>query len=405
MVSMIRTPLLFSVTLVLVAGGALPAQQREIVVRRAPRAEGSDSTERQLRRLERIADSLSRMFNDEERSAAERRSIGESLDRTVQQIQELALRAAEFDGTPRGRIELRGMLAPEPNDRASTMMGRAYVQAGSFKSAMPRGWVGIVLSGPALEPRINKGELFIRYLSHPEIVSVEPGGPAERAGIAPHDTLIAYDGHDVSASEIPITRLLRPNARVMVRFRRNGRTREVPVTIADVPSRISLRTEMNAEMMAPRGEGGFADAGAFPRMAPPPPRYGPGMRVPAAAAAPLAPSTPLPSQAPTPGIILGYGYNSVAGAQFAVVTEGLARAIGVPQGVLVTLAPPGSLAYQSGLREGDVVVKVEGAPIRTIAELRERVQAAAENGDSAVELEYLREKRARKAVLRWNGPR
>jgi hypothetical protein len=404
MVSMIRSPLLFSVTLVFAAGVSLPAQQREIIIRRAPRAEGSDSAERRLRRLERIADSLVRLFNDDERSGAERRSIGESLDRTVLQIQELESRAAELDGTPHGRMELRGMLAPAPNDRAAAMMGSAFVQAGSRKAAMPRGWVGIVISGTALEPRISKGELFVRYLSHPEIVSVEPGSPAERAGLAPNDTLIAYDGHDVSASEIPLTRLLRPKARVMVRFRRNGRTREVPVTVADVPSRISLRTEMNAEMMTPRADGDLGDAAPFPRMVPSPPRYGPpAMRVPAIA--PLPPTTPMPAQAPTPAIIFSYGYNSVAGAQLAVVTEGLARAIGVRQGVLVTLAPPGSLAYQSGLREGDVIVKVEGTPIRTIAELRDRVQAASENGDNAVELEYLREKRARKAVLRWNGAR
>jgi hypothetical protein len=50
-------------------------------------------------------------------------------------------------------------------------------------------------------------------------------------------------------------------------------------------------------------------------------------------------------------------------------------------------------------------VKVEGTPVRTIAELRDLVQAAFEKGDRAVELEYLREKRARKAVLRWTGAR
>jgi C-terminal processing protease CtpA/Prc len=404
MVSMIRTPLLFSVSLVFAAGVSLPAQQREIIVRRAPRAEGGDSTERQLRRLERIADSLARLFNDDDRSLAERRGIGDSLDRTVRQIQELARRAAEADGSPRGRMELRGMLTTAPNDRASTMMGRAFVQAGSLRGAMPRGWLGIVVSGTALEPRIENGELLIRYLTHPEIVSVEPSSPAERAGITPSDTLLAYDGRDVRENEISITRLLRPNARVLVRIRHNGRTREVPVTIADVPSRISLRTEMNTEMMAPRAEG-LGDAATFPRVAPLPPRYGPpAMRVPAAVA-PLPPSTPMPAQAPTPAIIFGYGYNSVAGAQLAVVTDGLARAIGTRQGVLVTQAPPGSLAYQSGLRDGDVIVRVEGAPIRTINELRERVQAAWEDGDRAVELEYLREKRARKAVLRWNGLR
>jgi serine protease Do len=384
MVSMIRTPLLFSVTLVFAAGVSLPAQQREIVIRRSPRAEGSDSTERQLRRLGRIADSLTRLFNDEERSTAERRSIGEALDRTVLQIQELASRAAELDGTPRRRM--RAMLIPP------------------LHGAMPRGWLGIVVSGTALEPRIENGELLIRYLTHPEIISVEPSSPAERAGITPSDTLIAYDGRDVRENEISITRLLRPNAKVLVRIRRNGRTRDVPVTIDDVPSRISLRADMNAEMMVPRAEGAFADAAAFPRAAPRPPRYvSPMIRVPAMA--PVPPMAPLPALAPTPAVILGYGYNSLAGAQLAVVTAGLARAIGVREGVLVTLAPPGSLAYQSGLREGDVIVKVEGAPVRTIAELRERVQAAFENGDSAVDLEYLREKRARKAVLRWSGAR
>jgi S1-C subfamily serine protease len=400
MASMTRTPLLLSVTLVLAAGVSLHAQQRETVVRRAPRAEGGggDSTARHLRRLERTADSLARLFNDDDRSLAERRGIGDQLDRTVRQIQELA---AALGGTPRGRMELRGMLAPAPNDRAAAVMGRAFVQAGSLKEAMPRGWLGIVVSGTALEPRIENGEIFIRYLTHPEIVSVEPSSPAERAGITPSDTLVAYDGRDVRGAEISITRLLRPNARVMVRIRRSGRTRDVPVTIADVPSRITLRAEMNAEVLVPRAEQGFADAAPFPRAAPPPVRYGPSTG-PVPAVAPLPPTSPVLPQAPTPAIIFGYGYNSVAGAQLAVVTQGLAKAIGVRQGVLVTLAPPGSLAYQSDLREGDVIVKVEGAPVRTISELRDLVQAAFENGDRAVELEYLREKRARKAVLRWN---
>jgi serine protease Do len=396
---MTRTPLLLSVTLVLVAGVSLHAQQRAVGTRRAPSAEGGDSTARHLRRLERTADSLVRLFNDDDRSLAERRGIGDLLDRTVRQIQELA---AALAGTPRGRMELRGMLTSAPNDRAAAVMGRAFVQAGSLKEAMPRGWLGIVVSGTATEPRIENGEILIRYLTHPEIVSVEPSSPAERAGIAPSDTLIAYDGRDVRGTEISITRLLRPNARVMVRIRHNGRTRDVPVTIADVPSRISLRAEMNAETLAPRAEPGFADAAPFPRSAPPPVRYGP-PTVGVPAVAPLAPTTPAPPQAPTPAIIFGYGYNSLAGAQLAAVTEGLAKAIGVRQGVLVILAPPGSLAYQSDLREGDVIVKIEGAPVRTIAELRALVQAAFENGDRAVELEYLRERRARKAVLRWNG--
>lgn len=397
MLRMTRTPLLLSATLVLAAAGALPAQQREIVSRRTPRADG-DTTERQLRRLERSADSLERLFNDEDRSLAERRSIGESLDRTVRQIEALARRTAEAGGASVGRVELRGMFTPAPDDRAARMMGRAFVQAAPFRGAMPRGWVGIVISGAALEPRIENDELFVRYLNHPEIVSVEPSSPAERAGIAAGDTLMAYNGRDVRGAEISITRLLRPNARVVVRVRRNGRTRDFPVMIADVPSRISLRTEMNNEMKAPRAET-FGDPAPFPRAPSPPVAFGP---PPTPAIAPVAPMAPM---APTPGIIYSYGYSSVAGAQLAVITEGLAKLTGVRQGVLITQCPPGSLAYQSDLRDGDVIVSVEGTPVRTVSEVRSLVQTAFENGGRAVSVGYLREKRARKAVLRWSGAR
>jgi serine protease Do len=408
MVRMIRPSLLFTVTMVLVVNAPLGAQRTEVVIRRAARAAPSDSTDRQLRRLERRADSLARLYNDsDDLTAADRRAIGESLDRTVQQIEALAEREARLDRAPRAREEFRVMLAPSIDERAATLMGRAFSQPRDLKGAMLRGWIGIVVSGTAREPRIDNGELIVRYLTHPEIVSVEPSSPAERAGITPSDTLIAYDGRDVRNNDISITRLLRPNARVLVRIRRDRRTFDVPVTVADVPSRIRIRAEMNVEPRAPRVPG-LPVAPGFPSRAPVPPSgamYGPQAPTRVQALSPLAPSTPLPAPASTPVIIFGSGADGVAGAQLAVVTEGLARTIGVGQGLLVTGAPVGSPAFQSGLREGDVIVGVAGAPIRTISELRERVQAAAENGDHTLELELVRDKRTRKAVLSWSGPR
>ena len=107
----------------------------------------------------------------------------------------------------------------------------------------------------------------------------------------------------------------------------------------------------------------------------------------------------------TPAMIFSYGFNSVAGATLAALTDGLARTVGVQRGVLVTSAAVGSLAYGSGLRDGDVIVRVAGEPVRTVAELRERVQMAVDDGESAVELDCVREKKARKVVLRWNSGR
>jgi len=263
MVCSIRTSLLCSVTAVLAAGAPLPAQRTEtVVVRRAPRADAADTTERQLRRLERRADSLSFVYNEDEAlSAAQRRAVGDLLDRTVSQIEVLARRMAEADSR---LMRVQVQVAPMMDEQNATAMSSALRQAHASQRAMPRGWLGIVVSGTALEPRIDNGELIIRYLTHPEIVSVDPSSPAEKAGLAPSDTLVAYDGRDVRDRDISLTRLLRPNARVMVRIRREGRTRDVPVTIADVPSRIRLLTEMNLELRPPGAGGGRLPSTPFP---------------------------------------------------------------------------------------------------------------------------------------------
>jgi S1-C subfamily serine protease len=77
----------------------------------------------------------------------------------------------------------------------------------------------------------------------------------------------------------------------------------------------------------------------------------------------------------------------------------------VRRGVLVTLAAVGSPAYRSGLRDGDIIVRVAGEPVQTAAAVRERVQAAVDNGNNGVELELLRDKRPIKVTLRWNDGR
>lgn len=394
----LRTPLLLSLTAVF-AGGVAPvhAQSAEVTTRRAPRAalsDRSDLAERQLRQLEGRADSLARIYNDSaELTLAERRRIGESLDRTVEQIERLSMRLAglnpddTFDGS---RIHIQ--LAPMTSDASRSFMRRALTES---QGVTPRGWLGIVVSGTAREPRVENGELIVRYLTHPEIISVEPSSPAERAGLIPSDTLIAYDGKDVRDRDISYTKLLRPNSRVLVRIRRDGRTRDIPVRIADVPSRITLRREMNADMPA------ATPLAALPSTFPAPSRV---MQL--SPMAPLPPMPATPSAPPTPMIVYGYGVNGygvngVAGAQLVSVTKDLGHTLGVRQGVLITNAPVGSPAYQSGLRDGDVIQRVGGETVRTVGEVRQVVGMASYNGEHSVALEFVRAKRTRKAVLRW----
>ena len=395
MVRLRRPSLLVSVSVVLVASAApLVAQRVEVNARRAPRTDSGmgHATERQLRELERRADSLTQVYNDaDEMSVAERRRVGDVLDRAVEQIEQLSMRLAEMDvGALVGNGGVRVQIAPMAGDEARAFMNRALTES---RGVMPRGWLGIVVSGAAREPRVENGELIIRYLTHPAIISVEPSSPAERAGLTPSDTLIAFNGRDVRNADISITRLLRPNQRVMVRIRRDGHTRDVPVTIADVPSRIMLRREMNVDMAPPRVAVGLPKGVVFPRtpMAPRPP----------SAMSRARPMPPMPASAPMPAIVYGFGVNGVAGAQLVAITEGLGRMLGVRRGVLVANAPMGSPAYESGLRDGDVLVKAAGQQLRTVGELRERVAMSADNGEHALVLELVRARRVRSATLRW----
>lgn len=408
MVCSIRTPLLVSFTVVLATGAparaALFAQRPEAgAMRRTPRAESADSNERQLRRLERRADSLAQLYNEgEELSVAQRRAIGEELDRTVAQVDALARRMAESD---RRMVRVRVQVEPMIDERKATAMSEALRQAHASQMAIPRGWMGVLISGTARESRIENGELIIHYMTHPVIMSVDPSSPAEKAGLVPGDTLMAYDGRDVRDRDISLTQLVRPNARVLVRIRRDGKTKDVPVTIADVPSRIRLRSETNFELNAPRAP--LSDGIVFSRSATPPPAFLPrsAPTPPMGAVAPMAPWPAMPAVPPTPAMIIDFGLNTVAGAQLAALTEGLARTVGVHRGVLVTYAAVGSPAFQSGLRDGDIIVRAAGEPVPTVAAVRERVQAAVDNGDSNIEIELVRDKKSRKVTLRWGDGR
>jgi serine protease Do len=308
-------------------------------------------------------------------------------------------------------VQVRVQVAPMVDERNATAMANALRHARASQLVMPRGWLGIVVSGTAREPRIDNGELIIRYLTHPEIVSVEPSSPAEKAGLIPTDTLVAYDGHDVRDHDISLTRLLRPNSRVLVRIRRDGKTKDVPVKIDDVPSRIRLRSETSFEVRTPRALAAVPEAPDFPRgpvstaalaprvvTVPPMAAMAPMPPMPEMPAMPVVPAMP-----PTPAMIIGYGLNSVAGARLEPLTDGLARAVGVRRGVLVTYAAVGSPAYSSGLRDGDVIVRVGGEAVSTVAQLREHVQFAVDNGESSVELDCVRDKKPRRFTLRWNG--
>ena len=408
-----QTPLLASLA-VLLAAGAMPLAAQpprgEVTRTRTSRAEPTDSTERPLRVLQRQLDSLTRVYNDhDDLTMVQRRRVEDDLGRTVNRLEELAARMnlARTEVTRAGE-QIRIHLAPQMAERAAASMARALMQVREAEQARPRGWIGLVVQGPGLTPRVEDGELLVRYFAYPRVVSVDPSSPAQRAGLVPNDTLLAYDGVDVSENDISFTRLLRPNARVTIRIRRDGEVREVPVTVAAAPMRIVQRRDDEFRAREPWTPASIPKPAMFPRSPlPPPPPRGATMRVTGRSApadiAPVVPVAPAEAFRSTrPLFAVGFPYgNGVAGAQLSTISEGLGRALGVSSGVLVTSAPVGSPANESGLVDGDVIVKVSGQAVRRLSEVRDIVALAVENGDRAVELNIVRQRKAMRLMLKW----
>jgi serine protease Do len=101
--------------------------------------------------------------------------------------------------------------------------------------------------------------------------------------------------------------------------------------------------------------------------------------------------------------VFGVTPSGVAGAQVVTVSESMKRSLGLPAGVLVTTVPVGSPAEESGLEEGDVILRVGQQPVTIVRELRELIARAAENGERSVPLELRRGKDRRTITLRWRS--
>jgi serine protease Do len=181
-----------------------------------------------------------------------------------------------------------------------------------------RGYLGVVIQ--EVTPAIAKS--FGLPSPNGTLVSdVTKGGPADRAGIEKGDVITAIDGKpvtDVNELRLQISQAA-PQTRVRLQVVRDGRARQITVTLGELPSK-------------------------------------------SAAASPGGPS----------GGIL-------EGLQVQNLTPQIAEDLGVSpdtRGVLVTQTAPGSAAADAGLRRGDIIQEVNRKPVSDVGEFERAASQA-----------------------------
>ena len=98
-----------------------------------------------------------------------------------------------------------------------------------------RGRIGVIIQEVTRELAESFG---LHKMSGALISAVEKGGPADKAGIQASDVILKFDGKAVNVSSVICRASLpatQPGSKVAVQLWRKGATKEVSLTVAEMP--------------------------------------------------------------------------------------------------------------------------------------------------------------------------
>jgi serine protease Do len=187
----------------------------------------------------------------------------------------------------------------------------------------------------ALGLPVNRGEF---------IQSVQPGEPAEQAGLQAGDVVVTVDGKEVTREQTLsfIVANIEPGRRINLEIIRDGERRTVTATVGRRPS----EDDLAAQVFNPDDESPFNP--------------------------PAQPGGVLPD---------------TLGLQVIPLTPQIASQLGLPPaltGVVIAEVDPNSDAASKGLTRGTVIVRANNQPLTSAADLEAVIAAAKAEGREAV---------------------
>ena len=261
------------------------------------------------------------------------------------------------------------------------------------------GYLGVTFNITGTVKREGGGPDVYRFDEPPEIISVETGSPADKAGVRGGDRIVALDGKDVVGRDVILAQLLVPGRKLPVRIARDGREQGLTVLVAKRPDGFGDEcTDLDlalAPMRAPMGAHAQEGGRAFTLVRPVTPR-------PAAPAAPAVPATPPAPPVWTfdgpPPVAISSFSSIVAGAQLTTLTDDFKELTGADAGVLVQRVLPETPAATAGLKGGDVIVEAGDRPVVNSRMLQRLI---GDSEERALKLKVVRKGKTRTAWLRW----
>lgn len=206
--------------------------------------------------------------------------------------------------------------------------------------------------------------------------SVDPGGPADKAGVKPGDAITEFDGERVRSVR-QFSRLVQetPSGRaVSVALSRGGQRSTVTITA----ERASFGDDFAMRLL---------DV-ARPPLPPEPP---------APARAPRAPSVP-----PVPAVPFE-AFRIVNGRHLGVTIQTLdgqlAEYFGVKEGVLVTSVSANSVAEKAGLKAGDVITAVNGRHVYDAPDVTRALDRTEDSNEFTMEVQRDKKPQTLKGTL------
>ncbi len=278
----------------------------------------------ELSKLQSLSDKL-RGKQDELAARAE--ELGTRAEELAQQVQD------EVENEVQNEVQKD---VQEKTDRVFAMSPDVFVS-----SSDDGGWLGVEIGEVTAEKAKNLRLSSVRGVI---VDDVEPDSPAAKAGVREDDVITQYDGQPVEGT-VQFRRLVRetpPGRTITLAISRGGSTQNISVELGERSA--YFEKKMKGKMRD------FGEAYSFSL---------PNFNV-------ELPDMPDAIDARTP--ILGINAEDLTGQ--------LGSYFGAPNdaGILVREVRAGTPAEKAGLKAGDVIVKLEGKQVRTLADLRAQLR-------------------------------